>query len=157
MPTLDVSSPAVAIASAILLGFLTGIIPIGMAEATAVAIGFVTPTWLAAAMWACFTLAHVAAKLPWYWIGSRADHLTSPWTVRHVKSAKSLLERHPSYGAGLLMFSATLSVPPFHFSAIAAGISKLPLSRFTAICVVGRAVRFGILVTAPGLLRHWFG
>ena len=157
MPTLDVSSPAVAIFSAIVLGFVTGAIPIGIAEATAVAIGFVTPPWLAAAMWAAFTLSHVAAKLPWYWIGSRADHFKTPWLVRHVQRAKSLLARHPSYGAGLLMFSATLSVPPFHFSAIAAGISRLPLARFTVICVIGRAVRFGILVTAPGLLRHWFG
>lgn len=157
MPTLDVSSPAVAIASAIALGFVTGAIPIGMAEATAVAIGLVTPVWLAAAMWACFTLAHVAAKLPWYWIGLRADRFKSPWIVSHVARAKALLERHPQYGAGLLMFSATLSLPPFHFSAIAAGVSQLPVARFTAICVVGRALRFGILVTAPGLLRHWFG
>ncbi len=157
MPTLDVSSPAVAIASAIVLGFLTGAIPIGMAEATAVAIGFVTPPWLAVAMWACFTLAHVAAKLPWFWMGSHADRLKTPWLVRYVHRAKALLERHPSYGAGLLMFSATLSLPPFHLSAIAAGISQLPLARFTVICVVGRAIRFGILVTAPGLLRHWFG
>lgn len=157
MPTLDVSSPAVAIFSAIVLGFLTGAIPIGMAEATAVAIGFVTPPWLAVVMWACFTLAHVAAKLPWFWIGSRAEQLKTPWLVRHVQRAKSLLERHPSYGAGLLMFSATFSFPPFHFSAIAAGISHLPLARFAAICVLGRAIRFGILVTAPGLLRHLFG
>ena len=157
MPTLDVSSPTVAIVSAIVLGFLTGIIPIGMAEATAVAIGFVTPVWLAATMWACFTLSHVAAKLPWFWMGTRADQLKTPWLVRYVHRAKSLLERHPSYGAGLLMFSATLSIPPFHLSAIAAGISQLPLARFVAICVTGRAIRFGVLVTAPGLLRHLFG
>lgn len=157
MPTLDVSSPTVAISSAIVLGFLTGAIPIGMAEATAVAIGLVTPPWLVAAMWACFTLAHVAAKLPWFYVGSRADRLTTPWLVRYVQRAKAMLARHPNYGAGLLMFSATLSLPPFHLSAIAAGMSQLPLARFTAICVVGRAVRFGVLVTAPGLLRHWFG
>lgn len=157
MPTLDVSSPVVAIGSAIALGFLTGAIPIGMAEATAVAIGLVTPAWLAAAMWAGFTLAHVAGKMPWYWVGSRADQLKTPWLVRYVHRAKGLLERHPRYGAGLLMFSATLSVPPFHLTSIAAGISHVPLARFTAICIAGRAVRFGLLVTAPGLLRHWFG
>jgi membrane protein YqaA with SNARE-associated domain len=157
VPTLDVSSPTVAIVSAIVLGFLTGAIPIGMAEATAVAIGLVTPPWLVVAMWASFTLAHVAAKMPWFWIGARAEHLQRPWLVRHVQRAKSLLERHPRYGAGLLMFSATLSFPPFHLSAIAAGISHLPLARFAAICIIGRAIRFGVLVTAPGLLRQWFG
>lgn len=157
MPTLDLASPALALGSAALLGIATGIVPIGAAEAVALAIGLVTPRWLALTMGLVFTLAHVSAKLPWYWLGTRAERVSGERGARHVTRARQMLADRPAYGIGLLLLSAVLSVPPFHLAAIAAGLTRMALVPFVTACLAGRLVRFGVLVTAPQLLRHLFG
>jgi len=157
VPTFDLSSPPVALVSAFLLGLGSGILPTGMAEALAVAIGLVEPPELAIPMWLVFTLGHVAAKVPWYIFGTRGDRVMGPWITRYVVRAREMLRARPSYGTGVLALSALLSIPPFHLSAIAAGITHLPVGRFVVICLAGRLVRFGALAAIPGLLRGWWG
>lgn len=157
MPTLDVSSPTLALGSAALLGFATGIIPIGAAEAAALAIGLVSPRWLAMAMCLAFTFAHVGAKVPWYWLGSHAERVTGQRGARYLAKARQMLAERPQYGGGILLMSAVLSVPPFHLAAIAAGLTRMAFLPFVTACLAGRLLRFGLLVTAPQLLRHLFG
>lgn len=156
MPTLDLSSPLVALGSAAALGFLVGVAPIGLAEVLAVAIGVVEPPRLALAMLVVFTLAHVAAKALWYGVGAFADRVRHARSQELIAKARSLIERHPGYGSGVLAASAVLSVPPFHLAAIASGITRIPFGRFVAICVAGRAIRFGVLAAAPALVRALF-
>ncbi len=153
----DVSSPLAAAVSALLAGAATGILPIGLAEATAVAIGLVTPRWVAATMWLTFTVGHVAAKLPWYWLGRHADRAGGRRGRAWIARARAFLTSRPDYGTGVLAVSAITSLPPFHLSAIAAGVVGIAPLPFTAICLGGRLLRFGALVTAPQLLRPLFG
>lgn len=157
MPAFDLSSPILALGSAVVAGFAAGILPIGMAEALAVAIGVVLPTELAVAMWMVYTVAHVTAKMPWYWLGAHSDRVMHPWAKRHITRSRAFLEARPSYGSGVLALSALLSVPPFHLSSIAAGMTHIPFGRFVAICLGGRLVRFGVLAAAPTVLRAWWG
>jgi membrane protein YqaA with SNARE-associated domain len=157
VPAFDLSSPALALGSAALAGFAAGILPIGVAEALAAAIGVVLPTELAIAMWAVYTLAHVVAKTPWYWLGAHSDRVMHPWAKRHIDRSRAFLASRPHYGTGVLALSALLSVPPFHLSSIAAGITHIPFGRFIAICLSGRLVRFGVLAAAPAVIRAWWG
>lgn len=157
MPEFDLRSPTLALWSAAAAGFATGILPIGLAEATALAIGLVSPRWLAFAMGLCFTLGHVAAKLPWYALGRHADRVTGRLGAKYVTKTREMLAARPQYGFGVLGLSAILSVPPFHLAAIAAGLLRLPFAPFLAACLGGRLLRFGLLVTAPQLLRPLFG
>lgn len=157
MPAFDLSSPAVALGSAAVAGFAAGILPIGIAEALAVAIGVVLPIELAIAMWVVYTIAHVAAKTPWYWLGAHSDRVMHPWAKRHIERSRAFLAARPNYGTGVLAISSLLSVPPFHLSSIAAGITHIPFGRFVAICLGGRLVRFGVLAAAPALIRAWWG
>jgi membrane protein YqaA with SNARE-associated domain len=46
--------------------------------------------------------------------------------------------------------SAVTSVPPFHLASIAAGMVAIPVWRFLLLCVVGRALRFGLLGSVLG-------
>lgn len=116
------------------------------------AIGLVHPPRLAIAMALCFTVAHVAAKLPWYWVGTRADVVRWAWARRAVARARTFLRERPGYGTGLLAVSAVSSVPPFHLASIAAGITAIPFGRFVLLCLLGRLVRFGALGAFPALL-----
>jgi membrane protein YqaA with SNARE-associated domain len=153
----DLSSPALALGSAALAGLGGGILPTGMAEAMAVAIGVVLPTELAVGMWLVYTVAHVAAKSPWYWLGTHGDRVMHPWAKRQVERSQTFLAERPHFGSGVLALSALLSVPPFHLASIAAGMTRIPFVRFIAICLGGRLVRFGVLATAPAVARIWIG
>lgn len=147
------SSPPVALGSAFTIGALSGIVPSGMAEALALAIGFVEPLPLAAGMWLLFTLGHVAAKLPWYWLGAHADRVQWPRGQRWIARTREMLARRPQYGLGLLVISALSSVPPFHLASIAAGLVRVPVLPFVLLCLAGRLVRFGMLALATVLVR----
>ena len=150
---LDLSSPVLALASATALGFLVGLVPIGMAELLALAIGAVMPPALSLAMLALFTVAHVAGKVPWYWLGRQSDRATHPHVQAFIAKARAMMARQPAYSAGLLATAALASVPPFHLAAIAAGIARFNVVTFLAVCLAGRAVRFGALASVPALLR----
>jgi membrane protein YqaA with SNARE-associated domain len=159
LPTLELSSPTLAFWSAIVTGFVTGVVPIGLAEAAALAIGAVTPPELAVALLAAFTVAHVAGKIGWYWLGTLADRVTeqSPRTHALIVRARAVMDRHPGYGAGVLAAAAVASIPPFHLAAIAAGIARIPFVRFLVICLAGRAVRFALIGAVPSVARLLVG
>lgn len=153
---LNLQSPLLAIASAALAGFAVGIVPVGIAEVLAIAIGAVTPPSLAVATLVVFTATHVASKWIWFVIGSYAERITHPWSLRMIARTREFLARNPAYGPSTLAAGALLSIPPFHLTAIAAGIIRLPLSQFLVICFSGRLIRFGVLAAAPTLWRVWF-
>lgn len=158
MDGLDLSSPALALFSAGILGVASGILPTGLAEVAALGIGVAAGAPLALGMWLTFTVGHVAAKLPWYWLGAHADRVVHGGRAeRWIARARGLLAVRPHYGTGLLFVSALLSVPPFHVAAIAAGLVRIRLLPFLALCLLGRLLRFGLLVGAHGLLRSLFG
>ena len=62
-----------------------------------------------------------------------------------VERARALLAERPRFGTGLLGVSAVTSIPPFHLASIAAGMVAIPAWHFLLLCLVGRAVRFGLL------------
>lgn len=157
LPELNLQSPLLAIASAALAGFAVGILPIGLAEVLAVAIGAVTPRWLALTMLIVFTASHVGSKWIWYVIGSLAERIRHPVALRMIARTREFLARNPAYGPSTLAAGALLSVPPFHLTAIAAGIIRLPVAQFLVICFAGRLLRFGVLAAAPTLWRVWSG
>jgi membrane protein YqaA with SNARE-associated domain len=144
--------------SAIASGFLTSIVPIGLAEAAALAFGAVQPPSFAITLFALFTVSHVAGKIVWYWLGTESDRVTVryPRTQKYVAKARAMLADHPVYGAGILASAAVASVPPFHIASIAAGIARVPLWRFVAISLTGRAIRFGLIGAVPSVWRAVF-
>lgn len=152
---MNLQSPLLAIASAALAGFAVGIVPIGLAEVVAVAIGAVVPSWLAVTMLFVFTASHVVSKWIWYVIGSLAERMRHPMALRMIARTREFLARHPAYGPSTLAMGALWSVPPFHLTAIAAGIVRLSLPQFLIICFAGRLLRFGLLAAAPAVVRAW--
>ena len=122
----------------------------GLAEVAALGLGAVRPAGLSWALLAAFTVGHVAAKVPWYLIGRAADRTPHPRARRMVERARAMLAERPHFGTGLLGVSAVTSVPPFHLASIAAGMVAIPVWRFLLLCVVGRALRFGLLGSVLG-------
>lgn len=63
--------------------------------------------------------------------------------------------RHPRWTNGMLLVSATTSLPPYAATAVAAGWAGIPVYRFVITGLLGRFARFAALILAPGVLAAW--
>lgn len=140
-----------AILGALAIGVLTGLAPVGTAEATALAAGAL-PSWpLRATTVGVFTLGHVAGKMLWFWVGTCESRVTWPRLRRGLARARALASAHPTAGAGVMFTSAVASVPPFQIMAMAAGLVGTHWIRFFLVAYLGRVIRFGAIASVPDL------
>jgi membrane protein YqaA with SNARE-associated domain len=49
--------------------------------------------------------------------------------------------------------SSVVGFPPLYAVSLVAGTLRLPLAAFTAIIIVGRAIRFGAIYLVPWLFK----
>lgn len=150
----QLSSPALAMAAAFGLGFLFGFVPLGAAEALALAVGAVRPAPLRIPVLLLLTLGHVIGKALWYWVGTLGDRVRNPRVHRWVVQARTLSERHERLGVGLMATSAFASVPPFQLTIVAAGIVRAPVAVTLGVAFVGRLARFGLIAAFPSAMRE---
>lgn len=141
-----------AVGAALGAGFVSGAVTIALAEATALAAGAV-PSTTRLAVIVAFTIGHVAGKGLWYWVGTQERRITRPSLRRWIDRAHTLAAEHPTMSLGVTFTSAAISLPPFHLTAITAGIVRTPAAPFFAVAFVGRLLRFGVIATAGGLLQ----
>lgn len=146
------STPALAMVSAFLLGILLAVVPAGAAELVALVAGGMQPRGLVVPVVILLTLGHVVGKWAWYWLGTQEGRVHHPRARRLLEESKAVVARHPNIGVTLLASSALVSVPPFHLTAVAAGLTRYPVSRFLLIGFAGRLVRFGAIAVIPGLI-----
>jgi membrane protein YqaA with SNARE-associated domain len=102
-------------------------------------------------------------KMLWYWGGQHIDR--APWVARHLQKprAKASLERwharaegRPWFTAGLLFVSASVGFPPYAVTAVLAGVLRVPLVVFLVTGLLGRGLRFWVIVTGTtSLLELW--
>lgn len=151
------STPGAALVSAFVLGIVLGAIPVGAAELLAIVLAAVRPSSLIVPLLLVMALGHVLGKLVWYWVGTHGHRIEQPFLRRQIEQSTRFMLSYPRLGVSALASSALLSIPPFHLTAIGAGLVHAPLPLFFAVAFVGRAVRFGIVgllpQVVPALLR----
>ncbi|MFR9730788.1 hypothetical protein ACL03H_16310 [Saccharopolyspora sp. MS10] len=76
------------------------------------------------------------------------------WAV-WMERFRASCHRRPLWTGGMLLLSATASLPPFLATCVVAGWARVPLSTFLVTGLVGRFARFAALAVAPGVLIAW--
>jgi membrane protein YqaA with SNARE-associated domain len=136
---------------ALVVGLLTGLAPVGTAEATALAVGAL-PSWpIRAATLGVFTLGHVVGKMLWFWAGTCESRVTWPWLRRGLDRARAVATAHPTLGTTVMFTSAVASLPPFQLMASAAGMVGTRWTTFFLIALAGRLIRFSAIASVPAL------
>jgi membrane protein YqaA with SNARE-associated domain len=146
----------VVLGSAVGVGVMSGAVPVAVAEATALAAAAVPTPGLRIAVLVAFTAGHVAGKALWYWLGTLETRVSRPSLRAWIDRAHTYAAEHPSVSLGVTFSSATISLPPFHLTAIAAGIVRAPLATFLATAFAGRLVRFSAIAAFPAVVRYLF-
>lgn len=146
----------IALGSALGVGFVSGTVPVTLAEATALGAAAVPDLTLRTIVIIAFTVGHVAGKGVWYWLGTLESRVTRPSVRQWIDRAHTFAANHPTLSLGLTASSSTVSLPPFHLMVVVAGITRTPAAPFFAVAFVGRLIRFTALAAFPSAMRYLF-
>ena len=99
------------------------------------------------------TAGQVSGKGALYWIARRIPHAPSGRFGRAVERWRAACDKRPGSAQTVMLVSATIGLPPFYATTVAAGALRINFGRFLATAVVGRLLHFGGIALAP-LLVH---
>jgi membrane protein YqaA with SNARE-associated domain len=84
-----------------------------------------------------------AMRLPWI-----RKKMASPKWARSYERWQTWIEEHPGGTGGLLFASASVGFPPLYVMAVLAGQLRVNIWLFVSTCLVGRYIRFLVLLGA---------
>ena len=168
--TMRVAGPVVLI---LIMGLLSGLIPLINAEALLIAaVVQAHDRWpavviaIALGQSGAKVLIYLTARdgrslLPASWshrtrrpvalahtLPTRLSGMTRRWSPNADRVAE--LVRRPVAGSALILASAVGGIPPLAATSVIAGMSRMRLSLFGATCLTGRLVRFTIIAFPLG-------
>lgn len=105
----------------------------------------------------------MVGKIFWYYAGAGGTKIPAiaramakpKWQARLHKWQARILDR-PVKTVGLLFVSAFVGFPPFAVISVLAGILEIRLWVFMVTGVVGRFLRFYIILSGAGYLLDWW-
>ncbi len=147
----------------LVVAFGSAVIPFINIEAYLAAVGAaiqdVGVWWIAAAAAigqtagkvALYYAADWAMRLPWI----KKKMAKPKWKESHDRWSKRIHE-HPNQTALLLFASASLGFPPLYVMAVLAGQLRVNLWLFVSTCLIGRYIRFLVILGAADWFIHLF-
>ena len=145
------------IVTSLVYGLASALVPVVNAEAFAVLRGARTAPRAAALVVLALAAGQTAGKLVLFEAARRgAGRLAARFAHRPERTGRGAarvdraLARRRT-GLPLVLSAACLGVPPLAVVSLAAGASRQPRWQFVASCLVGRTVRFAVLVVPAAL------
>lgn len=132
-----------------------------MALEAYLAVAAADPTYPSVVLAAVAAVGQITGKLLWYWAGAGTTYL--PWLRRKLDSPKiaaamtrwrDRTDGRPVYLAVVLFASAFAGLPPFMVMSVVAGVLRVRMWLFLSTGLVGRFLRFWIVLEAADYA--WF-
>lgn len=100
------------------------------------------------------TLGQVIGKIALYYAGTGALKIPGKRLQAALQKMNTQMQERPRMGNALVFVSATAGLPPYYLVTLAAGAAKMNLPMFLAVSLVGRLIRFAIVVAVPQMARE---
>lgn len=100
------------------------------------------------------TLGQVIGKIALYYAGTGALKIPGKRLQGALQKMNTQMQERPHMGNALVFVSATAGLPPYYLVTLAAGAAKMNLPMFLVVSLVGRLIRFTIVVAVPQLARE---
>ncbi len=148
-------SPVKLVLTTLLVAFGSALLPFVNIEAYLAAVGAAirdVGVWEVAAAAAIgqtagkvglYYAADWAMRLPWI-----RKKMASPKWARSYERWQTWIDEHPGGTGGLLFASASVGFPPLYVMAVLAGQLRVNIWLFVSTCLVGRYIRFLVLLGA---------
>ena len=137
------------------MGLLSALVPFVNAELYAVAVSTQTGPGIALLCAVALAVGQTAGKWLWYLTGRAGGERAARWRTsrshgdppdpgRVARLVERLRDRRSS--AAVVLLSGSVGLPPLALVAVAAGVSRMRVRDFLACCLVGRTVRFCVVL-----------
>lgn len=100
------------------------------------------------------SLGQVIGKIGLFYAGTGALKLPGKRLKAALEKMNTQIQERPNMGNALVFVSATAGLPPFYLVTLAAGAARMNLPMFLAVSLVGRLIRFTVVVMVPQLARE---
>lgn len=152
-----------------LLAFLTtfgvsafsAIVPVVNTEIYLLAASALAPRELAIPLVIAAATGQMLGKSLMYLAGVGALRLPSERLRRTVARVEARYQQAGAGGAtlggGIIFLSAVVGLPPFYVVSVACGLFRIPFMRFLVLGIVGRLIRFAVIVFVPQAYKAWSG
>ena len=138
---------------------LSAVVPVVNSEIYLLAASAMAPPELAIPLILAAATGQMLGKSIMYYAGVGALRLPSERlrrTVARVEDRyRSAGTGAATIGGGVILLSAVVGLPPFYVVSIACGLFRIPFTQFFVIGLLGRLVRFAVLVLAPQAWKAW--
>jgi membrane protein YqaA with SNARE-associated domain len=141
------------VTASFLVGIISALFPPVNIEVYLFGVGAIARPAALPAVVVSASLGQMVGKIGFYFAGrgfmklplGRYQAKFDEWSVRLGRSKR---------GVDLVMFSSSLwGVPPFLVVPYLAGVFKLSFQRFLVLGMVGRLIRFSVVVSVPALVK----
>lgn len=138
---------------------LSAVVPVVNAEIYLLAASAMAPRELALPLIVAAATGQMLGKSIMYYAGVGALRLPSERlrrTVARVEARyRSAGKGGATFGGGIILLSAVVGLPPFYVVSIACGLFRIPFAQFLVLGLLGRLVRFAVIVLAPQAWKAW--
>lgn len=151
-------------AALLLMGFTSALVPFINVEAylgLRATVSSLDTVWLPALVAA---VGQMAGKLVWYQLGASAlgwgwvrRRVERPRNAARLEAWRQRTHDRPVLAAGLVLVSAFSGLPPFAVLSVVAGQLRMNLPLFLAVGLVGRWLRFVVVLSGAAWLGDWLG
>jgi len=130
---------------------LSAVIPVVNIEIYLLGASALAPRHMVIPLIVAGTLGQVIGKIALYYAGSGALKIPGKRLQGALQRMNTQMQERPRMGSALVFVSATLGLPPYYVVTLAAGAARMNLPVFLAVSLVGRLIRFTIVVAVPQL------
>jgi membrane protein YqaA with SNARE-associated domain len=138
-----------------LVSLVSGFVPVINCEAYLVSVSAISPTTFALPVTLAAVAGQMTAKVVLYLSGRGVMRLPLGRYRAKLEAAHARFDRRRGRSGVFLFASAATGFPPFYVVAVLAGMLRLGFMGFLIAGSLGRFVRFGLVVIAPLIVRHW--
>jgi membrane protein YqaA with SNARE-associated domain len=132
---------------------LSAVVPFVNAELYLVAASALAPRGLVVPLIVAGAVGQMIGKTVMYYAGRGAVRLPSERLRKGIATVREKYGDRRALGDPIVFTSASLGFPPFYIVSVACGLLRVNVVRFIILGLVGRLIRFSIIVLAPQLIK----
>ena len=135
----------------------SGLVPVVNAEIYLIGVALITPPPLLPLVVLAAALGQMIAKAMMFFAGVGISKIKRERARAAIEKYRAMLEKRAKAPLVLLFLSASIGLPPLFVVAILAGTLGIRFVPFFVVGLLGRAVRFGVIVYIPEAARWLSG
>jgi len=142
-------------AASFVIGFVSGLVPFVNSELYLVAVSTIAARHSLAPIALLTAAGQMVAKTILFYAGRGVFNINMGKFEKKIESVQEKFQDWENKVDALILLSAFVGIPPFYVVSFVAGALKLHYIRFLAAGMVGRSVRFAVIIYFPQLVLKY--